>query len=66
LLQNARGYMDDQMKDVAPSPEMRRQSENIDKYGSDLKSAETKTEEEKKEMQKTGKYDNYNTRKKNE
>jgi hypothetical protein len=30
LLQNARGYMDDQMKDVAPSPEMRRQSENID------------------------------------
>lgn len=66
LLQNARGYMDDQMKDVAPSPEMRRQSENIDKYGNDLNSAETKTEEEKKEMQKSGKYDNYNTRKKNE
>lgn len=66
LLQSARGYMDDQLKDVAPSPEMRRQSENIDKYGTDLKSAETKTDEEKKEMQKSGKYDNYNTRKKNE
>lgn len=66
LLKNARGYMDDQMKDVAPSPEMRRQSENIDKYGNDLNSAETKTDEEKKEMQKSGKYDNYNTRKKNE
>ncbi|MFI5212112.1 MAG: VWA domain-containing protein, partial [Ignavibacteria bacterium] len=66
LLQNARGYMDDQLKDVAPSPEMRRQSENIDKYGTDLESAETKSDEEKKEMQKSGKYDNYNTRKKNE
>jgi hypothetical protein len=62
MLQNARGYMDKQMDDVAPSSEMKRQSENIDRYGKDLESAETKTEEEKKEMQKSSKYDNYNTR----
>ena len=66
LLKDARGYMDQQMENVAPSPEMTRQSDNIDTYGRDLESAETKTEEEKKEMQKSGKYDNYNTRKKNE
>ncbi len=62
MLKDARGYMDKSMDDVAPSPEMKRQSENIDRYGDDLKSAETKTEEEQKEMQKSGKYDNYNTR----
>jgi hypothetical protein len=58
--------MDQQMDDVSPSPEMTRQSENIDRYGKDLESAETKSVEEKKEMQKSGKYDNYNSRKKNE
>ena len=63
LLKDARGYMDKQMNEVAPSPEMKRQSDNIDRYGSDLESAEDKSEEEKKEMQKSGKYDNYNTRK---
>lgn len=62
LLKDARGYMDQQMDNVAPSSEMRRQSENIDRYGEDLESAETKSEEEKKEMQKSGKYDNYNSR----
>jgi Ca-activated chloride channel family protein len=66
LLKDARGYMDQQMDDVSPSPEMTRQSENIDRYGKDLESAETKSVEEKKEMQKSGKYDNYNSRKKNE
>ncbi|MCI0448653.1 MAG: VWA domain-containing protein [Chlorobi bacterium] len=64
LLKDARGYMDKQMGEVAPSPEMKRQSDNIDRYGTDLESAETKSEEEKKEMQKSGKYDNYNARKK--
>jgi Ca-activated chloride channel homolog len=62
LLKDARGYMDEQMNQMAPSSEMKRQSENIDRYGNDLESAETKTEEEKKEMQKSGKYDNYNSR----
>lgn len=62
IMQNARGYMDDQLSTLKPSPEMKRQSENIDKYNKDLESAETKSEEEKKEMQKSGKYDNYNTR----
>lgn len=63
LIKDARGYMDDQLQTTtAPSPEMNRQSKNIDKYGEDLESAETKSEEEKKEMQKSGKYDNYNSR----
>lgn len=62
IMTTARGYMDQQMNDVAPSGEMKRQSENIDRYNKDLESAETKSDEEKKEMQKSGKYDNYNTR----
>lgn len=66
IIKDARGYMDQQMNEVAPSPEMRRQSDNINRYEDDLKSAETKSEEEKSDMQKSGKYDNYNTRKKNE
>jgi Ca-activated chloride channel family protein len=66
LLRGAQEYMQQQMSTVAPSPEMRVQSESMDKYGKDLNSAETKSDEEKKEMQKTGKYDNYNSRKKNQ
>jgi len=66
IMKNARGYMDDQLKEVAPSPEMKRQSENIDRYTDELETVETKSSEEKSEMQKSGKYDNYNTRKKNE
>lgn len=63
-LKDAQEYMQNQMNTVSASPEMRRQSENMNKYNQDLQSAETKTDEEKKEMQKSGKYDNYNTRKK--
>jgi Ca-activated chloride channel homolog len=63
-LQAGKDYMSEQMNSVAPSPEMRQQMDNMDKYGDELRSAETKTEEEKKEMQKSGKYDNYNSRKK--
>jgi len=66
LLSGAQQYMQNQMDQVAPSPEMRRQSESMDKYGKDLNSAETKSDEEKKEMQKSGKYDNYNLRKNNQ
>jgi Ca-activated chloride channel family protein len=65
MIQDAQHYMNTQMDQVSASPEMRRQSENMDKYGHELKSAETKSDEEKKEMQKSGKYDNYNTRKGN-
>ncbi|HRJ86960.1 MAG TPA: VWA domain-containing protein, partial [Ignavibacteria bacterium] len=66
LMSGARNYMDEQLKTVSPSPEMKRQSDNIDRYSKDVESVEKKTEEERNEMQKSGKYDNYNTRKKNE
>jgi Ca-activated chloride channel family protein len=63
IVKDAQTYMSGQMNQVAPSPGMRKQSEAIDKYNDDLKSAETKSGDEKKEMQKSGKYDNYNSRK---
>ncbi|MCC6866444.1 MAG: VWA domain-containing protein [Ignavibacteria bacterium] len=63
IMNGAINYMDDQMKNVNPSPEMKRQQENMDKYSKELESADTKSEEEKNEMQKSGKYDNYNSRK---
>jgi len=65
-IKSAQDYLSGQMNQVAPSPEMRRQSENMEKYNKDLESADTKSDEEKKEMQKSGKYDNYNSRKKNQ
>jgi len=65
-IQSSKDYMSGQMNEVAPSPEMKRQLDNINRYSEELESAETKTEDEKKEMQKSGKYDNYNTRKKNQ
>jgi hypothetical protein len=63
ILKGAQEYMTNQMGQVQPTPEMRRQSESLDKYNEDLRSADTKTDEEKKEMQKSNKYDNYNARK---
>jgi Ca-activated chloride channel family protein len=63
-LKDAQNYMQNQMNTVSASPEMRQQSESMDKYEKDLNTVESKTDEEKKEMQKSGKYDNYNTRKK--
>ncbi len=65
IVRSAQQYMEGQMNTVTASPEMRRQQETMDKYDDDLKSAEKKTDEEKSEMQKSGKYDNYNTRKGN-
>jgi Ca-activated chloride channel homolog len=65
ILKDAQGYMNEQMNTVTASPEMKRQSENMDKYNDELKSAEKKTDEEKSEMQKSGKFDNYNSRKNN-
>ena len=64
ILKGAQSYMDQQMNSIAPSPEMKRQSENMDKYNKDLESVESKSSDEKKEIQKSGKYDNYNARKK--
>lgn len=66
ILSGAQDYMSNQMKSVSPSPEMKRQNDNLEKYSKDLEDIENKSEEEKKEVQKSGKYDNYNTRKKNE
>ena len=63
-LNEGKTYMNGQMNQVAPSPEMSRQLDYIDKYSKDIESAETKSEDEKKEIQKSGKYDNYNSRKK--
>lgn len=66
ILTGAQDYMSNQMKSVSPSPEMKRQNENLERYSKDLEGIENKSEDEKKEVQKSGKYDNYNTRKKNE
>jgi hypothetical protein len=49
---------------MAPSPGMSRQLDAMEKYDEDLRGAETKSEEEKQDMQKSGKYDNYKSRKK--
>jgi len=60
-LKESKDYMSKQ--DIQPSPTMQRQEKNIDEYGKQLESADKKTEEERKEMQKSGKYENYGTRK---
>ena len=60
-LKESKDYMSKQ--DLQPSPTMQRQEKNIDDYGKQLESAEQKTDEGKKEMQKAGKYENYGTRK---
>ena len=66
ILKNAQEYMNTQMGQVQASPEMKQQEENMDKYSKDLDAVTTKSADEKKEMQKSGKYDNYNSRKKNQ
>lgn len=64
-LQTGKDYINEQMNSISASPEMKQQLESIDKYGDKLKTAETQSFEEKQEMQKSAKFDNYNTRKKN-
>ena len=50
--------------DMATTPEAFYELvKNIDDYDKQLESADKKTDEEKKEMQKSGKYENYGTRK---
>jgi Ca-activated chloride channel homolog len=58
-------YIKEQKKDVNASPEIERQEGSLDNYGKELESAESKSEEDLKEMQKSGKYENYNARKNN-
>lgn len=65
-LQLGKDFMNEQMSKVQSSPDMKKQLDNMEKYNDDLKSAETKSEDEVKEMQKSGKFDNYNSRKKNQ
>jgi len=64
-IQEGKDYISNQKSDVKSSPEMERQEKSMDTYGKGLESAEQKSEEDKKEMQKAGKYENYNTRKNN-
>jgi Ca-activated chloride channel homolog len=63
LLQTGRAKVTEELGDMAPSPEVSRQLENIDRYESDMSGVETKSEEEKSTMQKSAKYENYNIRK---
>ncbi len=65
-IQEGKDYMNEQMNRLSPTSGMNRQMETLSKYEDDLHDAELKTEEEKKEMQKSGKYDNYNSRKNNQ
>jgi Ca-activated chloride channel family protein len=58
-------FINEQKKDVKASTEMERQEESLDNYGKELETANEKSEEDFKEMQKAGKYENYNTRKNN-
>lgn len=64
-MKEGKDYISTQKADVKPSAEMERQEKTMDEYGKQLESAEQKSEEDRKEMQKAGKYENYNSRKKN-
>ncbi|MCI0473490.1 MAG: VWA domain-containing protein, partial [Ignavibacteria bacterium] len=64
-VKEGKDYINEQKKDVGASPEMERQEGSLDNYGKELESAESKSEEDLKEMQKSGKYENYNARKNN-
>jgi len=57
-------YLDEQKESVGTNEDIERQYESMNRYGDDLDNAEYMTEEEKKVMQKTGKYDNYKSKKK--
>jgi Ca-activated chloride channel family protein len=63
-IKKGKEYMNNEMSSVPSTPEMSEQFDNMEKYDKELENAESKTEEERKEMQKSGKYENYETRKK--
>lgn len=64
-VKEGKDFINEQKKDVKSSSEMERQEESLDNYGKKLETADEKSEEDLKEMQKSGKYENYNTRKNN-
>jgi Ca-activated chloride channel family protein len=57
-------YMKEQMNTLPQSGDMDEQYNNLDKYGQDLDNIETKTDDDKKGIQKDNKYKNYGTRNK--
>ena len=57
-------YLDEQKESVGTNEDIDRQYESMNSYGDDLNNSEYMSEDEKKEMQKSGKYDNYKSRKK--
>jgi hypothetical protein len=63
-LKKGKEYMEEQQESLGSNADMDRQYESMERYGSDLYDAESKSEDEKKTMQKSGKYDNYKSRKK--
>lgn len=63
LIQTGREQIKEKLGDAAPSPEVSRQLDNLDRYEDDMNGVETKSEEEKSVMQKSAKYENYNIRK---
>lgn len=63
-IRKGKEYMNEQSGSVPSSPEMTEQYNNLDKYDKELENIESKSEEDRKEMQKSGKYQNYETRKK--
>jgi Ca-activated chloride channel family protein len=62
-MQMGQTYMNDKMQTLPSSPLMKQQMDVMEKYNDELQGAETKSEEEKSDMQKSGKYDNYKSRK---
>jgi Ca-activated chloride channel homolog len=65
-LETGKNYMNSQMNTMPVTPEMKRQLEGMEKYDKELDAVDKKSAEEKSEMQKSGKYENYNTRKNNQ
>lgn len=59
-------FINRQTEELPASPEMKKQLELMKDYNEEIRGAETKSEEEMKEIQKKGKFDNYNARKNNE
>lgn len=64
-IKEGKDYITTQKVNVKPSAEIEKQEKTMVDYEKQLDSAEQKSEEDRKEMQKAGKYENYNTRKKN-
>lgn len=66
LISGAKKYINEKIEELGSTPELKKQSENIRSYDYELETIEQKSAEEKNELQKSKKYDNYRTRKKTE